>query len=78
VAEEFALTREVLSRPEERLSRTATAPEILLVTSGSLSLECDSNSAQVGRGESFIVPAGETYLIRGEGELFRATVGRPE
>ncbi|CAM5510051.1 MULTISPECIES: mannose-6-phosphate isomerase, class I [Streptomyces] len=53
----------------------ATAPQILVCTSGSIRLSSGSRGSLTLRpGESAYAPAGDQVTVRGEGEVFRATV----
>jgi len=52
-------------------------PEIVFCEQGQLALECAGETLALAQGQSLFVAANEPgYAIRGEGRLFRASVGR--
>ncbi|MFE1368628.1 mannose-6-phosphate isomerase, class I [Streptomyces anulatus] len=71
--DDFRLSRTRLSTGSCALL-DATAPQILVCTRGSIRLSSSCSSLALGPGESAYVPAGEQVTLRGEGEVFRATV----
>ncbi|MER5498230.1 mannose-6-phosphate isomerase, class I [Streptomyces sp. NPDC002561] len=52
----------------------ATAPQILVCTRGRIGLNGPHGSLTLEPGDSAYAPAGEQITLRGEGEVFRATV----
>ncbi|MFF5899134.1 mannose-6-phosphate isomerase, class I [Streptomyces argenteolus] len=52
----------------------ATAPQILVCTGGRIRLSSSGSSLSLGPGDSAYAPAKEQVTLRGEGEVFRATV----
>ena len=52
-------------------------PEIVICEHGQLTLECASEALTLTQGQSLFIAAAEpAYVIRGEGRLFRASIGR--
>ncbi|MFC7309973.1 mannose-6-phosphate isomerase, class I [Streptomyces monticola] len=68
--DEFRLSRFVLTTDSTPRDLTASTPQILLCTAGSVR----AGELELAPGESVFVPAGEKAEISGNGTLFRATV----
>jgi len=52
-------------------------PEIVFCEQGELSIQCGAETHSLTHGQALFVAAAEPgYAIRGEGRLFRASVGR--
>ena len=74
-APDFALSR-LTVQPGAALVPKRRGPEILLCTQGAVSATCGDQSLVVKQGESIWVAAAEPdYSLRGDGTLYRATVG---
>jgi len=74
-ASEFCLSRIELRRSDFRADER-NGPDILLCTEGDVNVAARGASLSLGKGTSVFVPAREgAYEARGEGTLFRATVG---
>ena len=68
---DFQLAR-VGVKPASSVSAAVFGPEILLCMRGKVTL----GPLELGRGESAFVPANTgSYVLSGDGVLFRATVG---
>jgi mannose-6-phosphate isomerase len=75
--DEFRLSRYVLSEGAEPCPLPSATPQILLCTSGAVTLRGAGDGGgplRLACGESAFVPAGEDVALTGEGTVFRATV----
>ncbi len=73
-AREFELSRIALALGEP-VVRRPRGPEILLVTSGEVTIEGDGRDVRVARGRAAFVPAAaREYVLRGDAAVYRATV----
>ncbi len=76
-APEFELSSFELRAGEAPIAADRRGPEIVLCEHGRLELECGSEKTALPQGDSLFIAASEpAYTIRGEGRLFRASVGR--
>jgi mannose-6-phosphate isomerase len=74
-ASEFCLSRIELRRSDFRADERH-GPDILLCTEGIVNVAARGASLSLEKGTSVFVPARDgSYEARGEGTLFRATVG---
>jgi len=76
-AAEFELEQVTLSAAHELRFSDRRGPEILLCQDGELEVHCNGAALALARGQAVFVAAEEPeYGVRGEGVLFRASVGR--
>ncbi|HWZ87324.1 MAG TPA: mannose-6-phosphate isomerase, class I [Polyangiaceae bacterium] len=76
-APEFELQSFELYVSEERTVTDRRGPEIVFCEHGSVELECARDRQPLAQGQALFIAAAEPgYVIRGEGRLFRASVGR--
>ena len=76
-APEFELQGFELRATEAPTVTDRRGPEILFCERGQLAIECAGETAPIAQGQALFVAASELgYVIRGEGRLFRASIGR--
>jgi len=76
-AAEFELQSFTLLPGERPLVNDRRGPEIVLCQRGRVTVENDRERHELAQGQSLFIAAGEPgYALRGEGTLFRASVGR--
>ena len=76
-APEFELSSFELRASEAPVAADRRGPEIVFCEHGKLELECGAEKTPLAQGESLFIAANEpAYTVRGEGRLFRASVGR--
>jgi mannose-6-phosphate isomerase len=76
-APEFELQSFELRALEEPTVSERLGPEIVFCTRGELELEAAGTTLSLARGQALFIAASEpAYRVRGEGQLFRASVGR--
>jgi mannose-6-phosphate isomerase len=76
-APEFELQSFELRRTEAPVVTDRRGPEILFCEQGALELTCAAETLELTQGHALFVAAAEpSYTVRGEGRLFRASVGR--
>lgn len=74
-AEEFRLSKVALVQGARHEAKRR-APSVLLCTEGEVEVRCESDRAQLSRGQSLFVPARQfNYSVTGEGTVFTATTG---
>lgn len=76
-AAEFELQSFTLLPGERPIVNDRRGPEILLCQRGRVTVENESERHELGQGQTLFIAAHEPgYALRGEGALFRASVGR--
>jgi mannose-6-phosphate isomerase len=76
-APEFELQSFEVRRTESPRVTDRRGPEIVFCEQGALELECAGETLALAQGQALFVAASEPgYAMRGEGRLFRASVGR--
>ena len=76
-AAEFELQSFELYPTEAPQVTDRRGPEIVFCEQGALTLECGAETQALAQGQALFIAAAEPgYAIRGEGRLFRASVGR--
>ncbi|GAA4847661.1 mannose-6-phosphate isomerase, class I [Algivirga pacifica] len=69
---DFQLSR-VDSQEERSYSTTSGTMEILFVHQGNITAKAEDNELELKAGEAFVVKAGVSYTVTGEGVLYKAT-----